>query len=596
MRLIAYVRTSTLNGAGQDSLDAQADACREWAEAHGHEVVAVERDEAMSGSLGIEQRPGLLRALMGVEDGTAEGIIVHRIDRLARELHVQEAALARAWSAGAHVEVIEAVDGPIKRDDPNDPMRTFVRQVMGASAQLERGLVSARLQGGRRRGSFRVRARAHEAALDGRGTLGLAHGGHISWAVAPDRWRGCGADLICTHHGSGGYGRRASLPRDSREDYPLASLTVLGSLAENRLPASADRLAHGGCPAVAERGSALRPTGVLRGAGGWATSKGQVPSDTGGKLSAPSPPNGREEADMSQDQLDPLKLAEDESRQFLRRQLDRLSDLSARYVTVALLKVLGPSIAAAVLAVIALPETAAVVVVVALTLLVVYSVNATRLLKRKDAELRHAWIANKRLQQHQMEHEIATDAVILELMGERTQRPAPFRWVPPELRSAVAYLTHRLHQAESNVEALEAVIAGRATDAHRRTAKRVERRRIAPPKGPAVEPVRKRKEAREAERAALEAEIQSLALPLDVERAMQAEQANRTARERRDAAVKADQAARERARRGLRPTAEEGEQTLVVGVTPNGANDVRTGRRRLTPEQIARGESEDDEA
>ena len=31
------------------------------------------------------------------------------------------------------------------------PMRTFVRQVMGAAAQLERGLVAARMQGGRRR-------------------------------------------------------------------------------------------------------------------------------------------------------------------------------------------------------------------------------------------------------------------------------------------------------------------------------------------------------------------------------------------------------------------------------------------------------------
>ena len=34
------------------------------------------------------------------------------------------------------------------RDDPDDPMLTFVRQVMGASAQLERGMIRARMQGG----------------------------------------------------------------------------------------------------------------------------------------------------------------------------------------------------------------------------------------------------------------------------------------------------------------------------------------------------------------------------------------------------------------------------------------------------------------
>jgi len=151
MRLLAYSRTFSLNGAGQDSLDAQEEACRSWAQANGSEAVASFRDEALSGALPAEQRPGLLAALVALENGEADGLILHRIDRLARELHVQEAALAQAWAIGDHVEVIEAVEGPIKRDDPEDPHRTFLRHVVGAAAQLERGLVAARLQGGRRR-------------------------------------------------------------------------------------------------------------------------------------------------------------------------------------------------------------------------------------------------------------------------------------------------------------------------------------------------------------------------------------------------------------------------------------------------------------
>jgi DNA invertase Pin-like site-specific DNA recombinase len=151
MRLVSYGRTSSLNGAGQDSLEAQAEHCRDWALAEDHEIVAVFEDEAMSGQLPVEQRPGLLAALMALEDGSADGLVMHRVDRLARELHVQEAALAQAWAAGDHVAVFEAVEGEIKRDDPDDPHRTFLRQVLGAAAQLERGLVKARLQGGRRR-------------------------------------------------------------------------------------------------------------------------------------------------------------------------------------------------------------------------------------------------------------------------------------------------------------------------------------------------------------------------------------------------------------------------------------------------------------
>jgi DNA invertase Pin-like site-specific DNA recombinase len=152
MKLVAYCRTSTQNGAGANSLDAQEQACRDWAGANGHDVVIVFRDDALSGALGIEDRPGLASSLVALDDGSAEGLVVRRPDRLARELHVQEVALAHAWAAGEHVRVFEAAEGAeIVRDDPNDPQRRFLRQVMGAAAELERGLIKARLQGGRRR-------------------------------------------------------------------------------------------------------------------------------------------------------------------------------------------------------------------------------------------------------------------------------------------------------------------------------------------------------------------------------------------------------------------------------------------------------------
>jgi DNA invertase Pin-like site-specific DNA recombinase len=117
-------------------------------------VVAL-RDAGVSGGLPVDERPGLAAALVEIEEGRADGLVVHRIDRLARELHVQEAALARAWSAGEHVRVYEAVEGEVQRDDPDDPQRRFLRQVMGAAAELEKGMIRARLAGGRRRKASR---------------------------------------------------------------------------------------------------------------------------------------------------------------------------------------------------------------------------------------------------------------------------------------------------------------------------------------------------------------------------------------------------------------------------------------------------------
>lgn len=150
MRITGYTRVSTRHQAKGDSVEAQEEVIRAWADAHGHEVVAVHSDNGKSGTLDETERPGLLAALDLIEDGQADALVVHRLDRLARSLHVQEAVFARVWAKGTHVwEVVG--DREVLRDDADDPMRTFVRQVMGAAQQLERGLTVARMQGGRRR-------------------------------------------------------------------------------------------------------------------------------------------------------------------------------------------------------------------------------------------------------------------------------------------------------------------------------------------------------------------------------------------------------------------------------------------------------------
>jgi DNA invertase Pin-like site-specific DNA recombinase len=52
------------------------------------------------------------------------------------------------WARGGRVFTADC--GEHLPDGDDDPMRTFVRQVMGAAAQLERGLIVKRLRGGRR--------------------------------------------------------------------------------------------------------------------------------------------------------------------------------------------------------------------------------------------------------------------------------------------------------------------------------------------------------------------------------------------------------------------------------------------------------------
>lgn len=159
MRAVIYVRTSGLAQVEREGPRVQEDDCRAYAARLGMEVVAVFHERATPG--GVDERPAFADALLAVEDGEAEVVLLAHIDRLARELTVQEGLLASAWAAGA--EVHSASYGLIPRDDPSDPMRTFIRQVMGAVAQLDRAIITARMmkartlireQGGKAEGRY----------------------------------------------------------------------------------------------------------------------------------------------------------------------------------------------------------------------------------------------------------------------------------------------------------------------------------------------------------------------------------------------------------------------------------------------------------
>src|SRR3954469_1499637 len=101
MRLIAYLRVSSDSQLDGFGLDVQERAIRTWARTAGHRIVGWERDEGVSGATDAADRPGLSAALLALQHPPkADGIVVARLDRLARALTVQEATLARGWEGG----------------------------------------------------------------------------------------------------------------------------------------------------------------------------------------------------------------------------------------------------------------------------------------------------------------------------------------------------------------------------------------------------------------------------------------------------------------------------------------------------------------
>lgn len=150
MKVAGYVRVSTerqLDGLG---LQVQEDTIRGWCRQHKHRLVGIHRDEGVSGSNGLEGRVGLPDALAQVSSGSVGAVVVARLDRLARDLVLQETLLAEVWRSGGEVWSCAGGESDL-RDDPDDPSRALIRQVLGAVSQYERAMIALRLRAGRAR-------------------------------------------------------------------------------------------------------------------------------------------------------------------------------------------------------------------------------------------------------------------------------------------------------------------------------------------------------------------------------------------------------------------------------------------------------------
>ncbi len=148
MRLVSYLRVSSAGQLDGYGFDVQRADIHRWAKTNGHKIVA-EFTDTVTGKYDAPDRPGLSDALHTIrKPPTADGIVVGKLDRLARALTVQEAILALVWREGAAVFTAET--GEVHRDDPDDPMRTAMRQMAGVFAELDRKTIVKRLRDARR--------------------------------------------------------------------------------------------------------------------------------------------------------------------------------------------------------------------------------------------------------------------------------------------------------------------------------------------------------------------------------------------------------------------------------------------------------------
>lgn len=154
--VVAYLRVSTDRQADEGyGLHVQEAAIRDWAKTNKRRIVAWYRDEGISGTL--LARDGWMDVEDAISSKGAGGVVLYKLDRLARDTMVQETLMQSVWKLGGEVYSTSISEANL-RDDPEDPSRKLIRTIMGAVNAYERDMITLRMRRGRRmkasRGGF----------------------------------------------------------------------------------------------------------------------------------------------------------------------------------------------------------------------------------------------------------------------------------------------------------------------------------------------------------------------------------------------------------------------------------------------------------
>lgn len=134
--VVVYIRCST--SEQKLSPDAQRQEIAAYAARNGLSIAAEFVEQGVSGAAEIADRPQLVAALHAVQATKAEGLLVLRQDRLARDAKIAgfvEYALAKGGAK------LVTADGS---SDDNSPFAGMIRAMQVAMAEQERKLISTR--------------------------------------------------------------------------------------------------------------------------------------------------------------------------------------------------------------------------------------------------------------------------------------------------------------------------------------------------------------------------------------------------------------------------------------------------------------------
>ena len=146
VKAFAYLRVSGKSQVEGDGFPRQLAAIKRYAKAHGIKLVQVFREEGVSGTKDAGDRPAWSELQTALHANGVHLVLVEKLDRLARDLMVQETIIGDLRKSG--FELVSVMEPDLCSDDPT---RKLMRQFMGGIAEYEKSQLVLKLRGARQR-------------------------------------------------------------------------------------------------------------------------------------------------------------------------------------------------------------------------------------------------------------------------------------------------------------------------------------------------------------------------------------------------------------------------------------------------------------
>jgi DNA invertase Pin-like site-specific DNA recombinase len=141
-----YLRVSGHGQVDGDGFPRQKLAIEKFAAANGIKIKRFFEERGVSGAKDLDHRPALLDMMTELHSNGTKLVVIEKLDRLARDLMIQESIIADFRRQG--FELVSTCEPDLCVDDPS---RKLMRQMLGAFAEYEKAMIVIKLRGARQR-------------------------------------------------------------------------------------------------------------------------------------------------------------------------------------------------------------------------------------------------------------------------------------------------------------------------------------------------------------------------------------------------------------------------------------------------------------